>query len=228
MRQHGRERADDEWDRIRDIVEYVRDIRDDPDAGLWEGRGGNAHVVFSKVMCWTALDRGIDIATDAAHDAPLEAWCEARERIRDDVLERGSDEDTGAFVQAYGSETLDATGLLLPIVGFLPFDDSLRRNTVRHRRPSSRATARADRGEHGSALTAPAVRLPLIVNQVILTASGEREIGNGVLATVRGERTRDCAHNPRRRLLKRYGNWHLSRHNDSPIYSFKSAHRLVW
>ncbi|WP_207592856.1 glycoside hydrolase family 15 protein [Halomontanus rarus] len=130
MRQHGRGLDDDEWERIRDIVEYVRNVWDESDAGIWEVRGGNEHFVYSKVMCWVALDRGLAIATDGRHDAPLEAWRETRETIRTDVLENGYDEDVGAFVQSYGSDALDATGLLLPLVGFLPFDDDRIRGTI--------------------------------------------------------------------------------------------------
>jgi len=68
--------------------------------------------------------------TDGDHDGPLEAWRESRETIRTDVLENGYDEDVGAFVQSYGTDELDATGLLLPIVGFLPFDDDRVRGTI--------------------------------------------------------------------------------------------------
>jgi len=130
MRRHGRELDDEEWGRVRDIVDYVREIWDEPDAGIWEVRGGNEHFVYSKVMCWVALDRGIAIVTDGDHDGPLEAWRESRETIRTDVLENGYDEDVGAFVQSYGTDELDATGLLLPIVGFLPFDDDRVRGTI--------------------------------------------------------------------------------------------------
>ncbi|WP_226483291.1 glycoside hydrolase family 15 protein [Natrinema amylolyticum] len=130
MHHHGRKLDDEEWNRIRDVVDYVREIWDEPDAGIWEVRGGNEHFVYSKVMCWVALDRGIAIATDGDHDAPLEAWRETRETIRTDVLENGYDEDVGAFVQSYGTDALDATGLLLPIVGFLPFDDDRIRGTI--------------------------------------------------------------------------------------------------
>ena len=130
MCQHGRTLDDDEWATIRGIVEYVREVWDEPDAGIWEVRGGDEHFVYSKVLCWVALDRGIAIATDGDHDAPLEDWRETRERIRDDVLENGYDEDIGAFVQSYGSDALDATGLLLPVVGFLPFDDDRVQGTI--------------------------------------------------------------------------------------------------
>ncbi|MFD1562694.1 glycoside hydrolase family 15 protein [Haloarchaeobius amylolyticus] len=130
IRHHGRELDDEEWDRIRDIVDYVRDIWDEPDAGIWEVRGGPEHFVYSKVMCWVALDRAIAIAVDGTHDAPLETWRAARETIRRDILENGYDADVGAFTQSYGTDALDATGLLLPIVGFLPFDDDRIRGTI--------------------------------------------------------------------------------------------------
>lgn len=81
-------------------------------------------------MCWVALDRGIAIATERGYDAPLEDWREVRGTIKEDVIEHGYDEECGAFVQAYGNDALDATGLLLPIVGFLPFDDDRVQNTI--------------------------------------------------------------------------------------------------
>ena len=130
MYRHGRTLNGHEWDRIRAIVDYVCEIWDDPDAGIWEVRGGDEHFVYSKVLCWVALDRGISIATDGSYDAPLERWRETRETIHTDVLENGYDEDVGAFVQSYESDALDATGLLLPVVGFLPFDDDRVQGTI--------------------------------------------------------------------------------------------------
>ncbi|WP_226006681.1 glycoside hydrolase family 15 protein [Natrinema salinisoli] len=130
MLEHGRTLDDGEWDTIRGIVEYVRDVWDEPDAGIWEVRDGPKQFVYSKVMCWVALDRGIAIAVDRDRDAPLESWRDTRRTIKADVLENGYDEDVGAFVQAYGTDALDATGLLLPVVGFLPFDDERIRGTI--------------------------------------------------------------------------------------------------
>ncbi|SDD77124.1 glycoside hydrolase family 15 protein [Natrinema hispanicum] len=130
MCQRGRALNDDEWVRIRDIVDYVCDVWDEPDAGIWEVRGGNEHFVYSKVMCWVALDRGIELARERDRDAPLESWLETREQIRADVLENGYDEEIGAFVQSYGTNVLDATALLLPVVGFLPFDDERVQETI--------------------------------------------------------------------------------------------------
>ncbi|MFA9418273.1 glycoside hydrolase family 15 protein [Natrinema sp. HArc-T2] len=130
MCQRGRALNDDEWVRIRDIVDYVCDVWDEPDAGIWEVRGGNEHFVYSKVMCWVALDRGIELGRERDRDAPLEAWRATRERIRADVLENGYDEEIGAFVQSYETNALDATALLLPLVGFLPFDDERVQGTI--------------------------------------------------------------------------------------------------
>lgn len=130
MLQHEAEIDADDWAAIRDIVEYVRDVWTEKDAGIWEVRGGPEHFVYSKVMCWVAFDRGIDIATEYGFDAPVEEWTETRETIKTEVLDEGYDEDVGSFVQSFGSDALDATGLLIPIVGFLPFDDERVQGTI--------------------------------------------------------------------------------------------------
>ncbi|PSQ06810.1 glycoside hydrolase family 15 protein [Halobacteriales archaeon QS_6_71_20] len=130
MRCHGHELGRDDWTAVRDVVDHVVEAWDDRGAGIWEVRGGEEQFVFSKVMCWVALDRGIAIATETGREAPLDAWRDACDRIRASVIENGYDEELGTFVQSYGSETVDATGLLIPVVGFLPFDDDRVRGTV--------------------------------------------------------------------------------------------------
>ncbi|EMA44629.1 glycoside hydrolase family 15 protein [Halobiforma nitratireducens] len=130
MCRHGRALTDGEWARIRAIVEYVRDIWEEPDAGIWEVRGGDRHFVHSKVLCWAALDRGLAIAHHGDHEGPLQEWQATRERVRADVLEHGYDEDRETFVQAYETDALDATALLLPVLGFLPFDDDRIQGTI--------------------------------------------------------------------------------------------------
>jgi len=115
-----------EWSAIRAVVEHVREVWDQPDEGIWEVRCEPKQFVFSKVMCWAALDRGIDMAETREFDAPLCEWRETRTEIREVVLERGFDEEIGehgSFTRTLDGDELDATGLLLPIVGFLPFDD---------------------------------------------------------------------------------------------------------
>ena len=120
----------DDWEAVRRIVEHVCDVWDKPDAGIWEVRGGPDQFVHSKVMCWVALDRGLRIADEWGFDAPTEKWQETRDMIRGDVLEHGYDDEVGSFTQAYDTDALDATALLIPVVGFLPFDDEKVQNTI--------------------------------------------------------------------------------------------------
>ena len=86
--------------------------------------------VYSNVMCWVALDRGITIVEETRFDGDVERWREAKREIKEDVLEHGYDEDVGSFVQAYDSRKLDATSLLIPVLGFLPADDERVQSTI--------------------------------------------------------------------------------------------------
>lgn len=94
-----------------------------PDNGIWEVRGEPRHFVHSKVMCWVALDRAVALADWLHADGHVEAWTAAAQEIRDAVLTQGWNEALGSFTQSFGASNLDATALLLPIVGFLPPDD---------------------------------------------------------------------------------------------------------
>jgi GH15 family glucan-1,4-alpha-glucosidase len=103
----------------------------EPDQGIWEIRAAPRHFLHSKLMCWVALDRAVALADAIA--APLEQvsrWREGREEIRRAILERGWSERAGAFGQTFGGDDLDASTLLMPIVGFLPGDDHRVRATV--------------------------------------------------------------------------------------------------
>jgi GH15 family glucan-1,4-alpha-glucosidase len=111
------------WPFLRDICDYVVEHWQDKDYGIWEVRGGPYHFVYSKVMCWVALDRGLTIALRYGFLADTEKWEETVVRIKKDVLEKGWNEKKNAFVQHYDSDVLDASNLLIPILGFLPFDD---------------------------------------------------------------------------------------------------------
>jgi GH15 family glucan-1,4-alpha-glucosidase len=94
-----------------------------PDAGMWEARDQRRQYVSSKVMCWVALDRAIRLAPLLGDKAHLDRWEEARERVRAAVLTKGWSERAGAYTGAFGSDDLDASVLLLPIVHFLPACD---------------------------------------------------------------------------------------------------------
>ncbi|MGH3376223.1 MAG: glycoside hydrolase family 15 protein, partial [Actinoallomurus sp.] len=95
----------------------------DTDQGIWEVRGGARHFVYSKVMCWVALDRAIGLAGLLGARDRVAAWSRTREEIRATILREGWNERAGAFTQYFGSEDLDASALMMPIVGFLPADD---------------------------------------------------------------------------------------------------------
>ena len=105
------------------LLEHLEQIWQEPDAGIWEVRGPKRHFTHSKVMAWVAFDRGIKSAEKFAFKAPLEHWRTLRQQIHDDVCRHGFDKDLGSFVQSYGSKNLDASLLLIALVGFLPPSD---------------------------------------------------------------------------------------------------------
>lgn len=121
----------DLWPFFKDICELAVKNWKNPDDGVWEVRNGPYHFVYSKVMCWVALDRGVKIAERYGFDAPLDAWKSERDKIREDVLEKGYDKDMKSFVQRYGSKELDASLLLLPLVNFLPINDERVKGTIK-------------------------------------------------------------------------------------------------
>jgi alpha,alpha-trehalase len=109
---------------LRELAQAAIDGWQEPDQGIWEIRSAPQHMLNSKLMCWVALDRAIELADALAPDPDeLDRWHTERERIRETILEHGTDPETGAFTQAFGSGVLDASALRLPIVGFLPGDD---------------------------------------------------------------------------------------------------------
>ncbi|MET8623816.1 glycoside hydrolase family 15 protein [Kitasatospora sp. NPDC004669] len=101
-----------------------------PDQGIWERRGPSRHFLHSKLMCWVALDRAIAMASTLQAETHAPHWRHERDRIREAIEERGWSPRLGAFTQAFGSAELDASTLMLPIVGFLPPDDPRVRSTV--------------------------------------------------------------------------------------------------
>jgi GH15 family glucan-1,4-alpha-glucosidase len=120
------------WELVKRLAERTIAEWRLPDEGIWEVRGGARHFVYSKVMCWVALDRALRLARkDGYTDAPLERWRAERDAIKADVLAHGYDEQLGAFTQSYGSGTLDAANLLLAQVGFVSRRDRRFVSTVR-------------------------------------------------------------------------------------------------
>ena len=93
------------------------------DQGIWEVRGEPQHFLYSKVMCWAALDRAVELAQLLGAEDRVEGWKRSREEIRGFVVQQGWNDAAGAFTQSVGSSALDASNLMLPIIGFLPADD---------------------------------------------------------------------------------------------------------
>lgn len=114
---------DDYWRFLLDLVDTAAARWQEKDRGIWEIRGEPQHFVHSKVYCWAALDRGIRLAEAGLRQAPLRRWKAVRKEIRDAVERDGYDSKRGVFVQAFGSQALDASLLLLPSVDFVAYDD---------------------------------------------------------------------------------------------------------
>lgn len=102
----------------------------EPDEGIWEVRGPRRHFTHSKVMAWVAFDRGVKAVERYGLDGPVEAWRRSRDEVHAQVCEAGFDAKRNSFVQHYGSAELDASLLLIPLVGFLPPDDARVRGTI--------------------------------------------------------------------------------------------------
>ena len=126
----GLARDDAAWGIQRALLEHLEKVWVEPDQGMWEVRGPPRHFTYSKIMCWVAFDRAVKMVEAFGLAGPVERWRELRERIRADVCERGVSAQRGCFVQSYGSEALDASLLLIPIVGFLPASDARVTRTV--------------------------------------------------------------------------------------------------
>ncbi len=118
------------WSLQRNLIEHLETIWRLPDEGFWEVRGGPRHFTHSKVMAWVAFDRAIKMVERYGVDGPLERWRKTRDEIHKQVCREGFDAKTGAFTQSYGSSALDATSLLIPLVGFLPASDPRVRSTA--------------------------------------------------------------------------------------------------
>jgi len=117
------------WEGLASLVEQAIQRQDDPDQGIWEIRGDPQHFTASKVLCWVAAERGADLARQRDADERAQRWQQAADAMKADILDKGVDE-RGRFRQHYGNDELDASLLLIPILGFLPPDDERVRTTV--------------------------------------------------------------------------------------------------
>ncbi len=118
------------WDLECALIAHLETIWDQPDDGIWEVRGGRRHFTHSKVMAWVAFDRAVRSIEEFGLEGPLDHWRAVRDTIHQQVCDRGFDPAQNSFVQSFGVTALDASLLLIPIVGFLPPEDPRVRGTL--------------------------------------------------------------------------------------------------
>ncbi len=121
----------DGWKNVARLIEWVCAHWREPDEGIWEVRGGRQEFLYSRVMCWVAIDRAIRLANKRSFPAPLARWHEVRDTIYGEIYERFWNQDLKAFVQYAGASTLDAASLLMPLVRFISPTDPRWSSTLR-------------------------------------------------------------------------------------------------
>jgi len=122
-RKYNLEANDDAWRLQKALMDFLESGWKQPDEGIWEVRGPRRHFTHSKVMAWVAVDRSVKDIRRRYGEGPLDRWVALRDEIHRDVCEHGFDAERNAFVQYYGSKSLDASLLMIPLVGFLPAKD---------------------------------------------------------------------------------------------------------
>ncbi|HTW81684.1 MAG TPA: glycoside hydrolase family 15 protein [Terracidiphilus sp.] len=130
--QHGmRRHTEDDFRVLALMLDHLAKIWRQPDHGIWETRGRPQHFTYSKMMAWVAFDRAVLLAQQMKYEAPIEKWKTIRDAIHKEICDKAFNKKKECFVQAYGSNELDAALLLMPTVGFLPGSDPRVKSTVR-------------------------------------------------------------------------------------------------
>ena len=109
----------DDWVKLRAMLDWLCDNWNQPDEGIWEVRGGRRHFVYSRMMSWVAMDRGLRLANKRSFPTDHLRWLRVRDEIYEEIMAKGWNSSRQAFVQYYGSDSLDASNLLMPLVFFL-------------------------------------------------------------------------------------------------------------
>src|SRR5215212_1248067 len=107
------------WTHLRGLIDWVCANWQRTDEGIWEVRSGQQHSVYSKLMCWVALDRALRLADKRSFPADRDRWLKVRDEIYEEIMEKGRSPERKAFVQSYGGDTLDASSLIMPLVFFV-------------------------------------------------------------------------------------------------------------
>ena len=128
--QYGLQMGGQGWQALTAVMNWLADNWDRPEEGIWETRGGQQEFTYGRLMCWVAFDRAIRLATKHGRPAPLDRWIAERNRIYEQIMERGWNPERGAFVQHYATEVLDSALLRMPRVGFIAPRDPLWLSTL--------------------------------------------------------------------------------------------------
>jgi GH15 family glucan-1,4-alpha-glucosidase len=123
VQRYGFNPGDDAWKVVQVLIEFVENHWREPDEGIWEVRGPRRQFTHSKVMAWVAVDRAVKAVERYGHEGPVDRWRTLRDVIHADICRNGFSADRNAFVQYYGADTLDASVLMMTLVGFLPATD---------------------------------------------------------------------------------------------------------
>ncbi|MGH8164133.1 MAG: glycoside hydrolase family 15 protein, partial [Rhodanobacteraceae bacterium] len=128
----GIETSEADWRMHVALLDFLEGKWNKPDEGIWEVRGARQQFTHSKVMAWVAFDRAVKLVEKAGYSAPrhIDGWRKLRDKIHREVCSRGYNKKVKAFTQAYGSDAMDASILMLPMVGFLPPEDKRVQNTI--------------------------------------------------------------------------------------------------
>ncbi len=127
---HGLPLSHVAWTQVRDMLDWVCDHWDTPEEGIWETRGGRQPFTYGRFMCWVALDRAIRLAQSHGRPAAVPRWTEQRDRIYEQIMAKGWHEERKSFVQHYDTDVLDASLLLMPLMGFVSPRDPMWTSTL--------------------------------------------------------------------------------------------------
>ena len=127
---HGLQVGHEGWTRLADMIDWLCENWNQPEEGVWETRGGRQQFTYGRLMSWVALDRAVRLARDRGRPADLSRWITERDRIYEEIMDRGWSTKREAFIQNYANDVLDASLLLMPLVGFVAPRDPMWLSTL--------------------------------------------------------------------------------------------------
>ena len=128
---YGKPISYDLWQHLKRLLNYVTEHWQEKDEGIWEVRGGQHHFVYSKLMCWVALDRGVRLADRRSFPGDRVHWLTTRDKIYEEIMTKGWNEARQSFVQHYDTDALDASNLMMPLTFFVSPTDPRMQSTLK-------------------------------------------------------------------------------------------------